>query len=854
MNTFLSPDERAALLLAKMTLDEKIDMLSEKSSAGASFARLGIPTLTFADGPAGIRIDRSRRDVNEGRATAPPTPIALAATWNTEAAQHYGELLGGEAWSTGHNVLFGPGLDIARIPFFGRLFESLGEDPLLTGLMAARYIQGVQRHAVIATAKHYNVNAQEEKRQEVDALLDERTLQEIYTLPFALAVKVGHIGAVMGAYNKINGRYCCENPHLLTEILKQQLGFAGWVISDFEATHSTIEASNAGLDVELGIPPAKHFGTSLLTAVQAGQVSMASIDEKVSRILRTMFAYDLFDAPVQITPLSVEEHGQVARSIASQSIVLLKNTGALLPLARHELHTVAVIGADADAYITGGGSGFVRPTYLVSILEGIRQHAGESVHVAYAQGTDPVSPADLLPGPPSVPSSVLTPGDSGSQPFGLHAEYWTNTRFEGEPQLVRIDRQVGLNLGFFNFGGMNASSLPAVPVEFNSAMSVRWTGNLIAPVSGNYTLSLTHLGMARLFLNGERLIDDPGSTLETQSVTRTLVAGQVDSLLIEYASDRPEQSASRESSLIALTGAKIRFGWEHPAEAIPPAIQEAAAVARNADVAFVVVRDYRAEHGDVPSLTLPNEQDLLVQTVVSANPRTIVVVASGGPVLMPWIDRVPAVLETWYGGQEMGNAIADILFGDIAPSGKLAVTFPRSDRDTPISSPEQYSPTASVAHFSEGLAVGYRGYDQFGIEPLFPFGYGLSYTSFAYSQLRIVPETTDGSMPIHVNFTLTNTGDRAGTEIAQLYLGLPASVNEPPKRLVDWARVELKPSETREVTVRLDPQATSRPLSYWNVTTNSWQIANGEYQVYVGTSSRNVHLTGMLNISGSQKQ
>lgn len=847
MNTALSPEERAALLIAEMTLEEKIEMLHERSGAEIPPSRLGIPTLTLTDGPAGIRIDR-RRDVNEGRATAPPTPIALAATWNTDAAHQYGKLLGLEAWSTGNNVLFGPGLDIARVPFYGRLFESLGEDPLLTGLMATHSIQGIQRHAVVATAKHYNVNAQEEHRLIMNALLDERTLQEIYTLPFALAVNDGHVGAVMAAYNKINGRYCCENPHLLTDILKQQLGFTGWVVSDFEATHSTVEAANAGLDVELGIPPAKHFGTSLLAAVQAGQVSRASIDEKVSRILYTMFACGLFDAPVQITLLPVEEHGQIARSIASESIVLLKNTGALLPLAFHELRSVAVIGADADAYITGGGSGYVRPTYLVSILEGIRRYAGESVHVEYAQGTEPVSAADLLPGPPLVPSSILTPGNAGSQQSGLYAQYWTNTRFEGEPRLVRIDRQAALNLGFFNFGEMNASSLPAIPIEFNNAMSVRWTGNLIVPVTGNYTLSLTHLGTVHFLLNGERLIDDPGITLETRSVTRTLVAGQVYSLLIEYASDRPEQSASRESGLIGLTGAKIRFGWEHPAEVIPSAIQEAAVVARNADVACVVVRDYRAEHGDVASLTLPNEQNLLIQTVAAANPRTVVIVASGGPVLMPWLDQVPAVLETWYGGQEVGNAVADILFGDVTPSGKLPVTFPRNDHETLVSSPEQYSPIASVAHFSEGLAVGYRGYDQFEIEPLFPFGYGLSYTSFAYNHLQIEREMTDGSMPIRVTFTLTNTGNRVGAEIAQVYLGLPASTHEPPKRLVGWAKVELKPGESRRLSIEVKPDTTSRPLSYWNIDTNTWEIEDGDYQVLVAASSRDIRLVGFFRI------
>ena len=376
MDSALSPDERAALLLEQMTLEEKVDMLREQSGAELSPSRLGIPPLTFADGPAGVRIDRSRRDVNEGKSTSPPAPIALAATWDLAAAQHYGDLVGLEAWATGHNVLFGPGLDIARIPTFGRLFESFGEDPRLTGHMAARYIQGVQGNPVIATAKHYNVNAQEENRLEVDVQIDERTLQEIYTLPFEIAVKDGHIDAIMGAYNKMNGTHCCEHPHLLTEILRQQLGFNGWVVSDFQATHSTVEAANAGLDVELDLPPGKFFGIRLQQAIGEGKVSLATLDDKVRRILRTMFAIGLFDRPVQIVPLPEASHGQRAREIARKGIVLLQNTGGLLPLSTYELQSLAVIGADADHYITGGGSSFVKPTYLVSILEGIRRTCG----------------------------------------------------------------------------------------------------------------------------------------------------------------------------------------------------------------------------------------------------------------------------------------------------------------------------------------------------------------------------------------------------------------------------------------------------------------------------------------------
>ncbi len=634
----------------------------------------------------------------------------------------------------------------------------------------------------------------------------------------------------MGAYNKVNAVYSCENPHLLTDILKQQLAFGGWVMSDYAATHSAVEAANAGLDQEM--PTGVFFGDQLLQAIQTGQASLTTLDDKVQRVLRTMFAYGLFEHSAQISLLPVEEHGKLAREIAGKAIVLLKNTGGLLPLASHEVRSVAVIGGDANHNIAGGESSFVKPTYVVNVLEGIRRRAGEGVRVEYEEGVDPASAVDLLPGPPLVPSSVLIPAGSGPEAHGLHAQYWTNTRFEGEPRLVRTDRQVALNLGFFNYSIFNASSL-TTPEEFNNAISVRWTGSLSAPTTGNYTLSLTHLGTARLFLDGQMLIDDPGITLTTQSVTLHVVAGQPYALRIEYATDRPEQYAPvpGELSIAGLIGSKVRLGWEHPADAIPPAMQEAAALAGRSDVAVVVVRDYRNEHADLPGLTLSNEQDLLVRVVAAANPRTIVVLATGGPALMPWLEQVPAVLESWYGGQEMGSAVADVLFGDVTPSGKLPITFPRSDRDTPVSSPEQYSRTESVAHFSEGLFVGYRGYDHFGMEPLFPFGYGLSYTSFAYSQLHVESETTDGTRNVQVRFMITNTGARAGAEVAQVYLGLPADTAEPPRRLVGWAKVELEPGEAREVSVTLGPNAASRPLSYWNVVTNDWEMASGDYQV-----------------------
>jgi beta-glucosidase len=839
MDPSLPPDERAELLLAQMTLEEKIEMLHGEFGPYAFFnaaiPRLGIPALTMADGPAGVRV--ANPDVNQGEATALPAPMALAATWDPRVARRYGDVIGGEAFATGHNVQLGPAVDIARVPVGGRTFEAYGEDPLLQGRTAVGTIRGIQRHPVVATIKHYNLNNQEFERLTISSEVDERTVQEIYVPPYEAGVRKGRVGAAMCSFNRVNGVYACEHRHLLADILKRQLGFRGWVMSDFGATHSTVEAANAGLDQEM--PDGQFFDQALLAAVRAGQVSIATINDKVRRILRSMFRLGLFDHPVQISPLPERAHGRQARQIAGKGIVLLKNAGGLLPLSSRRLRSMAVIGADADnASAAGGGSALVKPTYTVSPLAGIRERAGADVRVRHAEGTDPVSAAALLPGPPAVPSSVLTPAGAGPDVQGLRAQYWANTSFQGAPALVRTDRQAALNLGvLFALPGFNASSLPPVPPELvGGPISVRWTGTITAPATGDYTLALTSLGRGRLYLDGELLIDHWAQhDRTTRSATVRLVAGQPHAIRVDYAADHP--------SVGGLVGAEVKLGWRHPARAIPPAARRAAALAKASDVAVVVVRDYETEQGDRPNLVLPNEQDQLIRAVAAANPRTVVVLNTGAPVTMPWLGRVPAVLEAWYAGQEQGNAIADVLFGAVNPSGRLPVTFPRSLRATPIRSQAQYPGVNGRIHYTERIFVGYRGYDQFGIRPLFPFGYGLSYTSFAYGRLRV--KDSHKGKPARVSFTVRNTGRRSGAEVAQVYVGrLPTGVLTPPKQLAGFARVAPGPGERDKVTI----EVSRRSLSYWSTSANRWVTPTGRVPIYIGSSSRDIRLVGAIEV------
>jgi beta-glucosidase len=856
-------EQRVETLLGQLTTAEKVDLATGETNNFYGFynnpiARLGIPALQMADGPAGVRI--ADPNVNEQRSTELPAPVSLAATWDLRRADRYGDLLGDEARRTKHNVVLGPGLDIQRSAQGARNFESFSEDPLLTGAFGTAVTQGIQRHAVMATAKHFLLNNAETDRFAVDVQADERAIREIYLRPWEDVVRDGHLGSAMCAFNKVNGAFACENAPLL-ELLKQQLDFRGFVMSDYGATKSTAPAANAGLDQEqpgCGAPTtggsgsgsgggdACMFGPKLLAAVQAGDVSQARLDDMVRRILRPLIGLGLFENPPTVSALPERSHGRFARETARQGIVLLKNDDGALPLRGADRpRSIAVIGADANtASAQGGGSSVIKPTYTVSPLEGIRRRAGAGATVTWAPGTDPIDASALLPGAPPVPSSVLSPaGDPAAQ--GLRGEYWDNPTRTGDPVAVQTDPRAAVNLGFYNFPGFYAGSanLPRLPTSLNTRMSARWTGTFTAPASGDYELSVTSAGTSRVVLDGEVILQTgaavsrPGEfTIDT--ATLSLQEGEAHDVLIEYAADAPKQD-------VFVTGGQFRFGWRHPEEATVSSIRTAADLAGEADAAIVVARDYNGEgFEDKPDLRLPNEQDELIREVAAANPRTVVVLTTGNPVATAdWQDRVGAIVEAWYPGQEQGNAIADVLFGDVNPSGKLPITFPRSEEETPISgSPEQFPGRNGILRYGEGVFVGYRGYDQAGLEPEFPFGYGLSYTRYRYSGgVRV----TRSGGELQATFSVSNTGRRTGTEIAQVYAGrLPTATATPPRQLAGWARVRLDPGETEEVTVTLD----RRSLSYWDSATHRWTMPSGRVAIFVGASSRDIRLTGAATL------
>jgi beta-glucosidase len=670
MRRSLTPEQRADLLLHAMTLDEKITMVhgvDPRPIQGyvgyvPANTRLGIPALRLADGRAGV--GNGAKNV-----TLLPAPIAAAASWDTNLLHNFGEVLGNEEWRKGTNVALAPSIDVVRVPEWGRTFESYGEDPYFNGQMAIAEIQGIQSQGPIADANMYLTMNQENNRFKEDSIVDRRTLHEIYLPPFEAAIEEGHVGKVMYAYVKTDGIYSCENPYLLNTLLRKQLDFQGWVMSDWGATHSTVASANAGLDQEM--PGAKYYGAPLKAAIASGQISMSILDQHVRRILVPMFRFGLFDKPQTGTWNSyvrTPEHAAFSLQAAEQGTVLLKNRDGLLPLSDGE--SIAVIGAAGGAKpkASGGGSSGMIAPYVITPVDGIRKRLAGRVQVSYADGSDRA---------------------------------------------------------------------------------------------------------------------------------------------------------------------------------------KAAEVAKAAKVAIVFVNTNDSEGRDRPNLELPDHQDELVEVVAAANPNTIVVLNTGGPVLMPWIDKISGLIEAWYPGQEDGTAITAILYGDVNSSGKLPLTFPRTADEIPTSTAAQWPGVNENSTYSEKLDVGYRWYDAHHVQPLFPFGYGLSYTTFKLSDLRVSPaeiDRMDSKTNVQVNLRVKNTGKRDGAEVVQVYVEQPEKNGEPPRQLRAFTKVDLKAGETQSVRLNLNPWS----FYIYDSDLDRWKIPSGKYGILVGTSSRELPLRREIEVTSHQ--
>ena len=792
-------DANVNAILSRMTLGEKISMLSGTGFASRPVARLGIPSLNMTDGPVGVRWEQS---------TAFPASIAMGATWNPPLIRRLGEALAVEARAKGRNMLLGPCININRVPVGGRSFESFGEDPFLMARMAVEYIRGVQSRHVIATAKHYAANNQEFERTTIDEAVDTRTLNEIYFPAFRAAVQEAGVLAVMSAYNKLNGYWCSENPWLLTDVLKKEWGFRGFVVSDWGAVHSTVPTANAGLDIEM--PHGDFLNDSLLLpAVKRHDVSENVIDDKIRRMLRAMVTIGLFDPPPAPPAGAVNspEHRALAREVEAEGIVLLQNRDNVLPIDPGSVKTIAVIGPNAAVARTGGGgSAYVTPFYGVSPLEGISAKFRGKAAVSTEPGC--FLDQDIIP----LASSWLRPPAPDQGKPGLRGEYFANQEFRGTPALTRIDPGVNFDWG----GGAPDPSLPA------DHFSVRWTGTLVPEESGEFRISIRSDDGSRLYVNGELFIDNWGLHAGvTKGRAITLTKGTPVDIRLEYF----------ESD----GGALVELGMTSRRSDL---LSRAVDLARKSDVAIVCVgnsNEVETEGMDRQTIALPAGQDELVAQVAAANPRTVVVLTTGSPVPMPWAGSVGAIVQAWFGGQEVGNALADILAGDVTPSGKLPVTFLRSWDDTPARA--TYPGHEGKTAYAEGIFVGYRFFDHEKKEVLFPFGHGLSYTSFAYGPITVSPVEGGTAHAREVSLEITNAGKRPGAEVVQLYVGeRNPPVPRPPAELKAFAKVALAPGERKTVRMRLDESS----FAFYDVQSKSWKVAPGTFDILVGSSSRDI--------------
>ena len=715
------------------------------------------------------------------------------------------------------DVDLGPTVNIVRDPRWGRAFESYSEDPYLTGEIGSADINGIQSKRVMAQVKHYAVYNQETNRNTPadDVIISDRAVREIYTNQFRMIVEQSNPSSAMCSYSMINDVFACENAYL-NGILKGEYGFQGFITSDWGATHSTVRSANAGMDMQM--PDDSYFGAPLKQAVLDGKVPLARLNDMVTRIMREEFRFGLFAHPSPDTPdayAATAAHIATARRVAENGAVLLKNSDDALPLNTRRLNSIAVIGdgAGTDTMSHGGGSATVDGTGTVTPYQGIKHRAGSGVNVQYAQGNLGENSYPVID-----PQYFAPPSGTGS---GLQGEYYPNKTLSGSPTVTRTDPNVD-----YTWDG--ASPAPGVPGE---NFSVKWTGTLTPPKTGTYTFGLTSDDGSRLFINGKQVIDnwrDQAPTTETAQVA--LTAGKPVDVEIDY-----YQGGG---------GATVSLGWLVPGAGL---LQQAVDLAKHSDVAVVYANKFETEGADLDDIDLPSDQNQMINAVAAANPNTIVVLNTGSAVTMPWLNKVKGVIEAWYPGQQSGNAIAALLFGDVNPSGKLPVTFPKSLAQVPAQTPAQWTGVNGKVHYSEGLQVGYRWYDQQHLAPLFPFGYGLSYTSFRFSKLSLSASTLSDTGSIDVSADVTNTGRRAGAEVAQLYLTDPASTGEPGRQLKGFEKVFLYPGQTKTVHLTLRPQ----DGAYWNTAHQRWTLQSGTYTVQVGDSSRSLPLSKTFTVAAT---
>ncbi len=797
-----------AALVASMTVEEKAAF-----TAGADLwtlvanERVGIPPIRVTDGPNGAR-GSALFGLGGETAVCAPCGSALGATWDPDLVERVGVMLGEEALTKACRVLLAPTVNLHRSPLGGRNFECYSEDPLLSGKTAAAFVRGVQSQGVVTTVKHFAGNDAEFERHTINSVIDARTLRELTLVPFELAVREGGALGIMTAYNRLNGPHCSEHHQLITEILRGEWGYEGFVLTDWLSAGSTVGSSAAGLDLEMPGPGA-FYGKLLGDAVAAGDVPEAELDEHVTHLLQVFDRIGALDDDPDWASTSIDrpEHRVLAREAAVAATVLLRNDD-ILPFDRFAVRTLAVLGPNAERpQMMGGGSANLAPHYEISLLDAVRDKLGASVDVQYARGVD----IDRTTAPLYAPFEI---------------EYFTGSEVSGDPVARGRYRNGKL---------LVVDPLPAGVDPKN--FSFRATATYVPDETGTHTFALVQMaGRGRILLDGEVLLDGvanpPGPGTEFFGFASAealapveLEAGRAVEVVVEFA-------VAPDSFF--LRGMKV--GHRRPSP--PDLLDRAVAVAAAADAVIVMVGtndDWETEGEDRTSMDLPGRQDEMVARAVAANPNTVVIVNTGSPVTMDWADAAPAIVQAWFGGQEMGNALADVLFGDAEPGGRLPTTFPERLEHNP--SYGNFPGEFGELRYGEGVLMGYRWYEARHLPTRFPFGHGLSYSTFAFGEPVV---HVDGDV-VTVRVEVANTGDRSGAEVVQCYVAPPTSsrVIRAPKELKAFTKVQLDPGETTTVELTLD----ARAFAYWDPSAGEhgdWRVDPGTYEVHVGRSSADI--------------
>ena len=820
-----SVEQRVQDLLGRLSLEEKAGFMAGKDMwFMKSVERLGIPSVQVTDCGHGVTVILDEAGRYSGCATCFPTAVAQAASWDRKLVYEIGSAIAREARDLGSAILLAPMVNIHRTPLNGRNYETYSEDPFLAGTLASSFIKGVQSEHIGAVIKAMTANNQQTNQQNLNVEVSERALREIYLPAFRIPVLDANPWGVMTAYNGLNGYPTCASKHLISTILKQEWRYDGFVVSDWRSVKGS-ESITAGLDIEMPGPGRFMATKDILKAVAQGNLTENELNDRISRYLRALIKSRLLDRdhPKLAAESNTTRHRELARRAAEKSIILLKNNSGVLPLNRSTLSKLAVIGPNAEqARLGGGGSASVTACYAVSPLKGLKDYCGKAVSIEFVEG------ATMKGNLPVVDNQYLFTTDQGKMISGLKGEYFDNTGLAGKPSCVRIDEKVDFSWGW---------AAPCKEVG-KSRYSVRWSGGIRAPVSGTYRIGVTcHEGGFRLYVNGKMTINQWENT--TNETFEAVFSRKSENVRI----DMTEGATCDIRLEFRKWGNKnaIRLEWDVPGRQSP--IEDAVRLAAESDAAIVFVglsNLFEGGMNDREDIALPEGQDELIRAVARANANTIVVLIGGTPVAMPWLDDIPSVLEAYYPGQEGGNAIARVIFGDVNPSGKLPETFPKRLKDNP--SHDFFPGQKRRVSYGEGIYVGYRHYDTKGIEPLFPFGHGLSYTEFEYSHLRI-EQKRDGR--VRVTLDVRNSGKSAGAEVVQLYVrDLEASVERPDKELKAFAKTALLPGQTKQAALFLKRDA----FAFFSPIQKRWIVEPGEFELLIGSSSRDIRLTDTITV------